>query len=110
MVASGVPSPHASSDLYWEMGRQTAVRRGKWKLVLNGQLMEGTDPIDDVFLADLEADPGEMINVRDGFPQVVDELREAAERWRRGIEERWEREWKPRRRPPADHSIDARPV
>jgi arylsulfatase A-like enzyme len=110
MVASGAPSPHASSDLYWEMGRQTAVRRGRWKLVLNGQVMEGTDPVDDVFLADLETDPGETINLRDGSPQMVEELREAAERWRRGIEERWEHEWKPRRRPPADHPIDARRV
>ena len=32
----------AERDLFWEMGGQTAVRRGSWKLVLNGQLVEGT--------------------------------------------------------------------
>ena len=39
--ASGGPSP-IERDLFWEMGGQTAVRRGPWKLVLNGQLVEGT--------------------------------------------------------------------
>ena len=28
-------------DLFWEMDEQTAMRRGPWKLVLNGQLVEG---------------------------------------------------------------------
>jgi len=26
-------------DIFWEMGQQTAVRRGRWKFVLNGQLV-----------------------------------------------------------------------
>ncbi|MGH2797502.1 MAG: sulfatase family protein [Thermoleophilaceae bacterium] len=102
MLAGGAPSPHGA--VFWEMGRQTAVRRGKWKLVLNGQLVEsdrtGTPsgrvpPEDQVFLADLDADPGEMRNLRDAHPDLVRELRGAAETWRRGIEERWEREWGP---------------
>ena len=96
MVVDGGPSPHADGDVYWEMVRQTAVRRGKWKLVLNGVLVEGARPEDDVFLADLEADPEERVNLRDRRPELLAELRAAAEQWRRGIEERWEREWKPR--------------
>ena len=100
MIADGAPSPHR--DVFWEMGRQTAVRRGKWKLVLNGQIVEsdrtGTPlaPVDDVFLADLASDPDERENLRDAQPELVAELRGAAERWRDGIEERWEREWKPK--------------
>jgi arylsulfatase A-like enzyme len=103
MLADGAPSPH---DLvFWEMGRQTAVRRGRWKLVLNGQLVESdrtqrpieeVAPEDAVFLADLEADPGETRNLRQERPDLVRELRDAAEAWRRGIEDRWEREWEPR--------------
>jgi len=100
MLAEGAPSPHR--DVFWEMGRQTAVRRGKWKLVLNGQLVESDrterpigPPQDDVFLADLEADPGETRNQRDEKPELVSELRSAAERWRAGIEARWDRQWLP---------------
>lgn len=95
MVADGAPSPHADRDVYWEIGRQTAVRRGRWKLVLNGQLVEGTPPQDAEFLADLEQDPGERVNLRDREPRRVAELRAAAELWRQGIEARWQREWLP---------------
>jgi hypothetical protein len=79
------------------MGRQTAVRRGQWKLTLNGQLVEGAPPEDDVFLADLDADMGERVNLREQHPALVAELRSAAEGWRQNIEERWQREWLPRR-------------
>ncbi|HEY8745510.1 MAG TPA: sulfatase-like hydrolase/transferase [Chloroflexota bacterium] len=94
MVADGAPSPHG--DIFWEMNRQTAIRRGKWKLVLNGQLVEGAPPDDDVHLADLDADPGERLNLRDEQPALVDELQAAAEAWRAGIEARWELHWLPR--------------
>jgi arylsulfatase A-like enzyme len=96
MVADGAASPHAARDVYWEMDQQTAVRRGKWKLVLNGQLIDGTSPQDDVFLADLDADISEQVNLREQHPEVVAELRSAAEAWRRGIDDRWQREWQPR--------------
>ncbi|RKY58262.1 MAG: sulfatase, partial [Candidatus Latescibacterota bacterium] len=52
MVAEGAPTPH--KEIFWEQGGQTAVRRGKWKLVLNGQLVEGAPPEDEVHLSDLE--------------------------------------------------------
>lgn len=93
MVASRATSPH--TDLYWEMNRQTAIRRGNWKLVLNGQLVEGAPPEDDVHLADLAADIGERRNLRDQQPALVQELRTAAEAWRAGIEARWEQQWLP---------------
>ena len=94
MVTMGTTSPHG--DIFWEMGRQTAVRRGKWKLVLNGQLVEGAPPEDDVFLTDLDADMGERRNLGDQQPALVAELRAAAEEWRAGIETRWDQEWLPR--------------
>jgi len=94
MVADGAPSPHG--DLYWEMGRQTAIRRGSWKLVLRGQLVEGEPPEDEIFLADLANDPDERHNLRAGHPQLTAELAAAAEAWRAGIERRWEREWRAR--------------
>ena len=93
-VAAGAPAPH--ERIFWEMGRQTAVREGRWKLVLNGQLVEGAPPEDDVFLADLETDPGERTNLATAQPERAAALRAAAEAWRAGIEARWQREWLPR--------------
>ncbi len=101
MLADAAPSPHG--DLYWEMGRQTAIRRGRWKLVLNGLLVESDrteTPIEDVppedaiFLADVVADPDERHNLRAEHPQLAAELKVAAETWRGRIEARWEREWR----------------
>jgi arylsulfatase A-like enzyme len=93
MAAQGAPSPHR--ELFWEMNQQTAVRRGNWKLVLKGQLVEGVAPEDDVHLADLANDMGERHNLKDEYPNVVADLTAAAEEWRAGIEERWERHWLP---------------
>lgn len=89
-----VASPH--QELYWEIGNQTAVRKGKWKLVLKGQLVEGVPPEDEIFLADLEADMGERCNLKDKHPELVEELRLKAETWRAGIEKRWTEEWAPK--------------
>ena len=92
VLADGAPSPQR--DLFWEMGRQTAIRRGNWKLILNGQLVEGTPASDDVFLADLAQDPEERTNLREDHPELAAELAEAAQTWRAAIEERWAREWR----------------
>ncbi len=96
MVADGAPSPHQGRPIFWEMGKQTAVRRDRWKLVLDGQLVEGAPPEDDVFLADLATDLGERTNLKDRHPDLVADLRHLAEDWRAGIETRWQREWQPR--------------
>ena len=93
-VGGGGPAPER--DLFWEMNRQTAVRRGRWKLVLQGELVEGSPTEDAVHLADITADMGERHNLRDAHPELTAELTDAAARWRAGIEERWEREWQPR--------------
>ncbi|MBR3767633.1 MAG: sulfatase-like hydrolase/transferase [Clostridia bacterium] len=76
--------------LFWEMEGQTAVRKGKYKLVLNGQLVEGEPSRAEVFLSDLEADPAEKNNLSDVLPEICEELKAAALNWRKGIEENWE--------------------
>ncbi len=94
LVADGAAPPQR--DLFWEMGDQTAMRRGKWKLVLKGRLVEGAPPEDDVHLADLEADVGERTNLAAAQPELTAELTDAAEAWRAAMERRWETEWQPR--------------
>jgi arylsulfatase A-like enzyme len=79
VAARQAKSPHEA--VFWSSGEQLAVRRGKWKLVLNGRTYdrspEGAKPLpgeDAVFLSDLEADPGETRNLRRENPALVDEL------------------------------------
>jgi arylsulfatase A-like enzyme len=117
LVASRQPLPER--DLFWEMGQQTAIRRGPWKLVLNGQLIEepgysvqdanakgrqqmaGTPkseaPIfeEAVFLSNLDNDLGERTNLKDQNPDLTADLTAAAEGWRARIEARWQAEWLP---------------
>jgi len=92
-LAGDAPPPQR--DLCFEQGGQTAIRRGDWKLVLHGQLKEGKPPDSDVWLSNLAEDPGEQVNRRDDEPGWCAELKTAAERWRAGIEERWQRQWQP---------------
>jgi arylsulfatase A-like enzyme len=86
-------SPH--DMIFWEMENQTAVRQGKYKLVLNGRLVEHEGPVCPVHLSDLSVDPGEEKNLADDIPEVAQKLKEAALEWREGIEKRWETEWAP---------------
>ena len=87
MVVSGADSPH--EQIFWEMGKQTAVRRGPWKLVLNGQLVEGAPPEDAVHLANLDDDMAERVNLKDTHPDLAAELKRAAEQWRAGLDSYW---------------------
>ncbi len=86
-VRDGAPSPH--DMLFWEQGDQTAVRQGDWKLVLNGQLVEGAPPQDAVHLANLADDPGERANLKDDQPAVCERLVAAATAWREQIDREW---------------------
>jgi arylsulfatase A-like enzyme len=93
-LCEGKASPERA--VCWEMNAQTAIRRGPWKLVLNGQLVEGAPPEDAVHLANLEVDPGERANLLSTNPQVAGELQHEALAWRAGIERRWLEEFGPR--------------
>lgn len=88
VLTEGAASPH--EELFWEMEGQTAVRRGRYKLVLNGQLVETEPPQEEVFLSDLWEDPGETVNLAGRMPELTQELTERALRWREGIEAHWE--------------------
>ena len=77
------------------MGNQTAVRRGPWKLVLDGVLVEGAPADDAVHLSDLRGDPGERVNLRERQAGLTVELEAAARTWRAGIEKRWRAEFSP---------------
>jgi arylsulfatase A-like enzyme len=86
MLRSKKKSPHEA--LYWSSGGQLAVRRGKWKLVIDGISGERTagrdGPLrggDAMFLSDLEKDPGETANLSSREPALAAELAAQARRW-----------------------------
>jgi arylsulfatase A-like enzyme len=91
VASGGGRSSHEA--IFWASGKQMAVRRGKWKLVMNGLTYDGTEagrtpPTGDdaLFLSDLEADPGETRNLRRMNPQLVDELSTLAHKWHAGLQ------------------------
>ncbi len=78
LLSNGTKSPR--EFLFWEYAGQHAIRKGKWKLSLNTMLdfrREGPQ----VFLADLETDPGETHNLSDQYPKLVQELRTQFDSW-----------------------------
>jgi arylsulfatase A-like enzyme len=91
MVTAQAGSPHQDEDIFWEIGVQTAVRRGDWKLVLNGLLIDDLPQREPVHLSDLSVDLAERTNLAAEHPTLVTEMQAAAERWRAGIEGEWER-------------------
>ena len=91
VLTAGERSPH--EYVAWTSGPQLAIRKGKWKLVLNGIVHDGTPdgekPLtgeDAVFLSNVEQDPGESHNLRRDNPTVVDELQTLLSEWRKGVE------------------------
>lgn len=87
VMTQGASSPHR--EIFWEMEEQTAVRRGDYKLVLNGVLEEGEGIQDPVFLSDLSKDPSESRNLAEELPELTRELTEQALAWRNQLEENW---------------------
>lgn len=88
VMTQGTSSPHR--EIFWEMEEQTAVRRGDYKLVLNGVLEEGEGIQDPVFLSDLSKDPSESRNLAEELPELTRELTEQALAWRNQLEENWQ--------------------
>jgi arylsulfatase A-like enzyme len=90
LATSKGKSPHDA--IFWRNGKQTAVRKGKWKLVVNGILYDrnpqGNKPLtgeDEYFLSDLEASPKEMENLRRKHPAVVDQLLSLIPPWEESL-------------------------
>jgi arylsulfatase A-like enzyme len=91
VITEGAASPHEFAA--WTSGPQLAIRKGKWKLVVNGIDHDGTakgeKPLageDSVFLSDVEADPGERRNLRRAQPEVLDELQTLLNKWKASAE------------------------
>jgi arylsulfatase A len=88
--APGAKSPH-EAFYYYQGERLVAVRSGRWKLrVGNPQGLSSIErkwaeelPPESLF--DLEADPGEMLDVLDEHPDVAEVLRALAEKAREDI-------------------------
>ena len=85
-ATSKAKSPHQA--LYWASEGQRAIRRGQWKLVLNGIDADGAPrdrrPLegeDGVFLSNIEQDPGESRNLRRQHDNVAAELTGMLDRW-----------------------------
>ena len=87
----------ATRPIFWEQGNQTAVRRGDWKLVLQGQLIEGAPLEDDVHLSHVVDDRGEAQNLAEQEKAIAEELTAMAENWRQQIEARWQQEYESRK-------------
>ena len=79
MLTQAGTSPH--ERLYWEYGKQLAVREGNWKLVLNGMLDFYKGQPDEVHLSDLSDDPGERVNLAEEHPELVERLTADVKRW-----------------------------
>jgi arylsulfatase A-like enzyme len=91
VLTEGHASPH--EFVAWANGPQLAIRKGQWKLVLNGIIHDGTaegeKPLtgeDAVFLSNVEQDPGESRNLRRQNPGVTDELQTLLSQWRKDVE------------------------
>lgn len=94
LLCQGGPSPHEA--IFWEMDGQTAVRKGDYKLVLNGYLVEGQAAEDAVFLSNLTQDPAESQNLAGQLPELTQELTALAQDWRGQIEKNWQEKFESR--------------
>lgn len=75
------------------MDGQTAIRRGRYKLALNGRLVEGEEQRAPAFLSDLETDPGERENLAEAMLDLAASMKEEALVWRAKMESNWETEF-----------------
>ncbi len=85
--------PVTERDLFWELGEQTAIRRGPWKLTIKPREVESALPVADVFLANLDDDRSESVNLAAVQPQLTAELKARAESWRADLEQHWKGEF-----------------
>ena len=79
MLKEKGPSPHEA--LFWEIGPQKAMRKGPWKLVTDGYLVDGIEEEDKIFLSRLDEDPSESVNLRRKKPEVLEEMLTSLEAW-----------------------------
>ena len=72
--------------LFWETGHEGAVRTGKWKYHTARNDPHAQNEMVELeigeFLINLEEDLGETTNLKDEYPEVFEQLKEAHRRWR----------------------------
>ncbi len=86
VAAEGAATPH--EEVCWNYHGQRAMRRGDWKLVLDGTLRDSDEPQPAVHLANLAADPSEASNLADENPELAAELTADLENWAAG-QQQW---------------------
>jgi arylsulfatase A len=80
---AAAPSPHET--LYWQRNNSWAIRQGPWKLLRNvsnpvpGDKLSEKDR--DLFLVNIENDPGEQKNLAARHPEIVERLTSARPSW-----------------------------
>ena len=85
-MAAGAPGPH--EDVRWLFRGQRAIRRGNWKLVLDGTFRDSEDKPPTPFLSNLGDDPSEESNLAEEYPEMLEELAGAVEDWAGG-QQQW---------------------
>ncbi len=82
-----IEEPMTENDrvFYWKLGRQWAVRSWSWKLLGNPTDPSKKYPIDgtndQLFLVNLDQDPGEQFNQARKYPEKLDELLQGYLQW-----------------------------
>lgn len=75
--------------LVWDTGHETAVRHGKWKLKTAKSRQHADNQMVDLelgeFLYDLEADPGETLDVAAKHPEMFARLKAMHKSWREDV-------------------------
>ncbi|WP_066195720.1 MULTISPECIES: sulfatase-like hydrolase/transferase [Gracilibacillus] len=79
MAVNRSATPH--EKIFWAESDQYAVRKGDWKLVLNGRLYNTKESPDPVHLSNIKDDPGERINLKESYPSIVEELINDIKEW-----------------------------
>lgn len=85
--SSDAKSPH--EVIHWQQGKHWAVRKGDWKLVINGiaSTFKGKKiDAQKVFLANLGEDLSETTNFADEHPSIVKELTGLHNEWAKEVE------------------------
>lgn len=93
------PNAPGHKTLCFEWDAQSAVRQGRWKLVRNGYIdpahaqsnagdkAKRAEGLDEIFLTDLDSDPGEQTNLRAKHPDVAAELLKEHAAWLKSIDD-----------------------
>ena len=80
MIAAKAGSPHDA--LFWEYNKQSAVRSGEWKLIVNPPSYAGEPVADKLWLSNLKDDPGEKRNWITERPAIAADLKARLDAWR----------------------------